>query len=61
MAVGLSETGPGIGAYEASRRSQGVNARDWFRRLIPLAIVILLLIIAACNHGPGGSGGPPGY
>ena len=38
-----------------------VNARTWFRKLIPLAIMVLPFVVAACNHGPGGSGGAPGY
>jgi hypothetical protein len=38
-----------------------VNARTWFRTLFPLAIMVLPFVVAACNHGPGGSGGAPGY
>jgi predicted small secreted protein len=40
-----------------------VIIRAWIRsKLVPLAIIVLPLIVAACNNGPGGSGGGvPGY
>ena len=38
-----------------------MSVRAWFGKLALLVVVVLPLILAACNRGPGLSGGPPGY